>query len=120
MQVSSLVAYMVISRSRKNSFVVIDVLGVVGGGLIFVSIYCGNLDTYCLLAGRVLQGLAAGMSMVACRVYIREYSPEALLKAMSYIPVFFLPEVTKLGFPVDLWPSGFLWLDLSRTVNCLS
>jgi MFS family permease len=88
-QVSSLVAYMVISRSRKHSFVVIDVLGVVGGGLIFVSIYCGKLDIYCLLAGRVLQGLAAGMSMVACRVYIREYSPEALLKAMSYIPVFF-------------------------------
>ena len=28
--------------------------------------------------------------MVACRVYIREYSPESLLKDMSYIPVFLL------------------------------
>jgi MFS family permease len=110
----------VISRSRKYSFVVIDGLGVVGGALIFVSIWCGKLDTYCLLAGRVLQGLAAGMSMVACRVYIREYSPEALLKAMSYIPVFFCKEITKLGFLVNLWPSGIVWLDLSGTVNCIN
>lgn len=56
----------------------------------FFSIYCGEADTYVLLIGRILQGFAAGLSMVACRVYIREYSPESLLKTMSYIPVFLL------------------------------
>ena len=83
-----MIAYFVIAKSRKYSFVIIDGLGVIGGGLIFISIFSGEFSTYALLGGRVFQGLAAGLSMVACRVYIREYSPEVLLKAMSYIPVF--------------------------------
>lgn len=85
-----MIAYFVIAKSRKYSFVIIDGLGVIGGGLIFISIFSGEFSTYALLGGRVFQGLAAGLSMVACRVYIREYSPEVLLKAMSYIPVFLL------------------------------
>ena len=53
---SSLVAYFIIAKSRKYSFVVIDGLGVIGGGLIFISIYCGDFDLYALLGGRILQG----------------------------------------------------------------